>query len=396
MVNAINKYAIKLLLDLTNKNIFLKYAPMYMAFSLIQIAREKYLDKELIKPKLFYDLVNIYGITPGDYIKCYGEIKIEIHLENDKTPKEEKSHNLKDRNENDINNELKTAEGTGSSKKFPDKNKNENSTDKFRSTKILFHIKENLITNNDNFNEKESPEKEKEAGHTSNEISKIKKKIKSKKSIPIPNLKTMEKFSIDCKNVNIFKSNDNLPFINPNSKERNTFLKINEDKMHKTHSRNFSLNKKTIRPNLNEFKHVKTNFKRFNSIELRNNNNIKSTVSTPIEKEQTTEKIKRKSKFYSFKNLDFQNNIKNNNLEIESTKKNKLTSKMLPKITGFEEFNMNGINNNNKEINKQNNLNKNKKHYKLKNIINNLEIKVLLPEDEINKNKDSNKKLEVF
>jgi hypothetical protein len=70
---------------------------------------------------------------------------------------------------------------------------------------------------------------------------------------------------------------------------------------------------------------------------------------------------------------------------------------MLPKITGFEEFNMDLKNNNNiRETNNQSNLNKNKKHYKLKNIINNLEIKVSLPEEEIKKNKDSNKKLEVF
>jgi len=215
----------------------------------------------------------------------------------------------------------------------------------------------------------------------------------------------MERFSIDCKNVNVFRSNDNLPFINPNSKERNTFSTINLDKMEKTHSRNFSLNKKTNRPSLNELKHVKANFKRFNSIELKNNNNIKNTISTPIEKEkeQPKEKIKRKSKFYSFKNLDFKNNINANynnninNLEIESTKKNKLTSKMLPKITGFEEFNMDLKNNNNiREMNNQSNINKNKKHYKLKNIINNLEIKVSLPEEEIKKDKDSNKKLEVF
>ena len=215
----------------------------------------------------------------------------------------------------------------------------------------------------------------------------------------------MERFSIDCKNVNVFRSNDNLPFINPNSKERNIFSIINEDKMQKTHSRNFSLNKKANRPHLNELKHVKTSFKRFNSIELKNNNNSKNTISTPIEKEkeQQKEKIKRKSKFYSFKNLDFKNNINTNNnnnninFEIESTKKNKLTSKMLPKITGFEEFNMDLKNNNNiRETNNQSNINKNKKHYKLKNIINNLEIKVSLPEEEINKNKDSNKKLEVF
>ena len=70
---------------------------------------------------------------------------------------------------------------------------------------------------------------------------------------------------------------------------------------------------------------------------------------------------------------------------------------MLPKITGFEEFNMDLKNNNNiRETNNQSNINKNKKHYKLKNIINNLEIKVSLPEEEIKKNKDSNKKLEVF
>ena len=70
---------------------------------------------------------------------------------------------------------------------------------------------------------------------------------------------------------------------------------------------------------------------------------------------------------------------------------------MLPKITGFEEFNMDLKNNNNiRETNNQSNINKNKKHYKLKNIINNLEIKVSLPEEEIKKDKDSNKKLEVF
>ena len=58
---------------------------------------------------------------------------------------------------------------------------------------------------------------------------------------------------------------------------------------------------------------------------------------------------------------------------------------MLPKITGFEEFNMDLKNNNNniRETNNQSNINKNKKHYKLKNIINNLEIKVSLPEEEI-------------
>ena len=82
----------------------------------------------------------------------------------------------------------------------------------------------------------------------------------------------------------------------------------------------------------------------------------------------------------------------NNNFEVEVTKKNKLTSKILPKITGYEEFKMD----NNLDSDKSNKENKSKKRYKLKSIINNLEIKVSLPEEEDKTKKDSNKKIEVF
>jgi hypothetical protein len=86
------------MLNLTSNNIFFKYAPMHLAFCLIQLAREKFLDKNLINHKLFFDLVNLYGITPGDYIKCYEEIKSEINLEKEKHPKEKegRNHNIKD------------------------------------------------------------------------------------------------------------------------------------------------------------------------------------------------------------------------------------------------------------------------------------------------------------
>ena len=83
----------------------------------------------------------------------------------------------------------------------------------------------------------------------------------------------------------------------------------------------------------------------------------------------------------------------NNNFEVESTKKNKLTSKLLPKITVYEELN---VDNNNLGSNRPNEENKNKRHYKLKSIINNLEIKVSLPEDENKTKKDSNKRIQVF
>ena len=67
-----------MILNLTGKSIFFKYAPMYLAFSLIQISREKYLNKTMVKPKLFSDLVIAYGINPEDYKECYEEVKNEI------------------------------------------------------------------------------------------------------------------------------------------------------------------------------------------------------------------------------------------------------------------------------------------------------------------------------
>lgn len=122
---------------------------------------------------------------------------------------------------------------------------------------------------------------------------------------------------------------------------------------------------------------------------MKNNDDNLNAVSTPKEKENRKVNIKKKSKFFSNKNLEFNNN----NFEVESTKKNKLTSKLLPKITVYEELN---VDNNNLGSNRPNEENKNKRHYKLKSIINNLEIKVSLPEDENKTKKDSNKRTQVF
>ena len=122
---------------------------------------------------------------------------------------------------------------------------------------------------------------------------------------------------------------------------------------------------------------------------MKNNDDNLNAVSTPKEKENGKVNMKKKSKFFSNKNLEFNNN----NFEVESTKKNKLTSKLLPKITVYEELN---VDNNNLGSNRPNEENKNKRHYKLKSIINNLEIKVSLPEDENKTKKDSNKRIQVF
>ena len=65
----------KMLLIISIKNIFIKHSSMYIAFSLIQSAREIYLDKSSIRPELFNNLVNLYGVKFNDYKKCYQEIK---------------------------------------------------------------------------------------------------------------------------------------------------------------------------------------------------------------------------------------------------------------------------------------------------------------------------------
>ena len=76
ILNTINKYALKILLNLTKNKIFMKYSPMYISFSLLQISREKFLDPNLMKVDLYNKLINLYGINIDDYKKCYDEIKI--------------------------------------------------------------------------------------------------------------------------------------------------------------------------------------------------------------------------------------------------------------------------------------------------------------------------------
>ena len=78
LIDNINKYILESLLYLTKTNLFFKYSPMYIALSLIQISREKFINKKMIKPELFFELINIYGINPSQYKKCYDEIESEL------------------------------------------------------------------------------------------------------------------------------------------------------------------------------------------------------------------------------------------------------------------------------------------------------------------------------
>ena len=94
----------KNLLNITVKDIFIKYSPMYISLSLIQTAREKYLDKNHINSKLFYDLINLYGVKFDDYKKCYNEIKLEL---------EEKSDEMNENLETERKNKIKIEDKKG-------------------------------------------------------------------------------------------------------------------------------------------------------------------------------------------------------------------------------------------------------------------------------------------
>ena len=91
LLNSINKSALKMLLNLTLKDIFMKYSPMYIAFSIAQISREKLLDPKLMNQNLFNRLIKLYGICFYDYKKCYEELKIILEnniIENERNDQE--------------------------------------------------------------------------------------------------------------------------------------------------------------------------------------------------------------------------------------------------------------------------------------------------------------------
>ena len=243
LVNTINKYAIKLLLSLTSKDLFFKYSPMYVAFSIIQIAREKYLDKKIIKQKLFFKLIELYGVDYSDYQKCYEEMKEEISEENKKA-KENKNevNNVEEKKPNNAKRESVDKVLEKSYNSF-NRGKNLHVPNKIRSSNVIISLKDELITKtrNDNNIINLTNTKENKDFFNTNKINRNKKYL-----------------SIDCKNT-ILKSNDSLPLIkinfgkdsekkelNPINLKSNIFLpkgKEHRDSFNKMETENNNINK---------------------------------------------------------------------------------------------------------------------------------------------------------
>ena len=206
LVNTVKKYAIKLLLNLTLKDNFFKYSPMYMAFSLIQIAREKYIEHKMIKPKLFFKLINLYGVNFSDYQQCYEELLIEIKEENNRNTKDKETKLTIQNYTEEKNNNIKRR----SVEKTFIKNKNIYIPNKIRSSQAVINFKKDSINETkDDIN-----------NHNIKPNNKNHKNARDK-------IKLNQHLSIDCSN-NVSKINDNLQHISVNfTKEQKDINKLN-------------------------------------------------------------------------------------------------------------------------------------------------------------------------
>ena len=399
MINIISKSALKMLLNITIKNIFIKYSPMYMAFSLIQIAREKNLDKNMIRPDLFNNLINLYGVNFNDYKNCYQEIKEEIEekpkakkskLEIEKIKESEEINSQKEKikklnTEEDIplnnnykidkivstENKMKTCRELPNLSEFANnlkkeeekiindkinnfvKNSNENNDDDDNNSKD-----DNIIILDENNEEKNKDlttdiklslnlNQETENGTNVNNESKNKlssckelKKYKNKKN----------RLFINC-NTNIFKSNDNLPKININDVNnlKHSSIKDSPNNIFLKSSR------KTLKPIQNKTISNSTDYKRYHKSNSINTNTI--------QKEELN--LMKKSLFYDKSN----NNAKENNNEPIAINRNlkKMVSELPPKNSYFKNMIQNKINDSFEEMKSKNNENdKNEENTKSK------------------------------
>ena len=409
MVNIITKSAFKMLINITIKNIFIKYSPMYIAFSLIQIAREKYLDKSLIRPELFNNLINLYGVKFNDYKKCYQEIKEEIEEkpkiknskleiekieDNDEINKKEKNtkkENLKIMHTEEdlplnknykidkaftLENKMNTCRALPNLSEMANNLKNEdkeNNNNKDNNNNSFDSNNESKIENNDK-NDKDDNNKSKddniiildENDEDKNKDLNIDIKLslnlnqetenETKNSIndsknKLNSTKELNRYKNKKNrlfincNTNIYRSNDNLPKININN--INNINNIKKSSIKDSPNNIFlKSNRKTLKPIQTKTISNSTDNKRYHKSNSLN-------ISNNNQKEELN--LMRKSLFYDKSN----NNAKENNNEPIAINRNfkKMTSELPPKKSSFKNWINNNINDSFEEIKSKNNEN---------------------------------------
>ena len=99
-------YTQKILTVITSKTYFCKYTSMQVAFSIVHLSREKYINKNRkLSDNLYKSLISLYGVEFSDYEQCYKEIKrgISESGEMEEEDDEEDSNMSTKRNNNNVN-----------------------------------------------------------------------------------------------------------------------------------------------------------------------------------------------------------------------------------------------------------------------------------------------------
>ena len=271
LVNVLNKFCMKLLLRLTTKNCFFKYSPMYIALSIIKLSREKYINKNMIKTKLFHKLLDLYGVNHSSFKECYEELKSELNSENEINSKEEIKTNEESQKSQNITKEPKRLSVDKIKKSFQsfiNKKNNNISTEstEYKSSKQVTTLNNDITPNK---NEKEN--------YNINNINNIRNQNKIK-------LTNINHLSIDCK-------------------------KSSKDCIQKI-KRKYLIGKNKLNPIITENNFAST------LKQNRNNNNIDSFFENELENNKSRINIKYlTSKKISRIKVDESRNNKNNQLE---------------------------------------------------------------------------------
>ena len=419
VINAIYKYIMKLLLKVTTKNVFIKYSPMYIAFSLIQISREKFLEKDYINKDLYNSLLNLYDVNFKDYKYCYQELKKETHektddknknvdmLDNEKISKDNNIRNIMKINNNfkmennkiNIPNKMKsstglinlkeifvkskvTEENNNSKNNDDDKNaiinnesdiKNNDENNKSNCKNKDDSIDDNIIVYDENNENNE--EKNNKVGFLKLDLidtnekpieRQIEKLIRRSNTLTHNNSNNNSHISINCdKKINLFKSNDNLPKINKYFEKNSNSLKYSNS-VDKTNSF-LKSNRKPLNP---------IKFKKTISLNLTDKKKYLLNTDNTMDSENNKDNFINKEKLNSMKKSLFYDTISNKNLmkhnsidALNINGKTKLAN-IIPKNAGGEkeQLYLNNFEEKEDKINEKKKLNRDKCKSKEKSI----------------------------
>ena len=274
-------YTQKLLTVITSKSYFYKYTSAQIAFSLIQLSREKYLSHNVeLSKKLYKLLISIYGIELSDYEECYKVIKNDLDKYYEDEEEEEEENSTTNRN---------TISNTKTKSTLPNSN-------------ISITSKANTIEINKTKNISSNTLKEEKIINISNLNSERKNKfILSQNSNKIKNFKGIEnKFNFNIKDNSKNKFKLNLSGLTNFEVYKKRKLKSNEKQ--DQYSSNNSIDV------------LSTRSKKFSNYKINNNNN--SIHNTSIKSCNYVSKDDKN-------NLDFYRNDKSLVLSGKNTKNNK-------------------------------------------------------------------------